>query len=180
MQWFSIGTVEDYLAKKKKKERKIYKQTWIAWIFIDHVHKKLTLLFNFSRRNGLNRVNTMLNTYGWFTICKFFTLNGTASWSRSTIFLANGGVNCQVCWRVRPSMSKMTTPPAICVLGSSMAASRYSTHPLKISSRLHLLCFHFLPSSSINTRRPCWSRMGSTVKTLWSNTFFSLLGFKLS
>jgi len=63
--------------------------------------------------------------------------------SRSTILLAKGGVNCHTCWSERPSMSNMSTAPATCVSGSSMAISRKSTQPLYTSSRETLLCFHF-------------------------------------
>lgn len=62
--------------------------------------------------------------------------------SQSTIRLANGGLNCQVCCNDKPSMSKMTWAPAIWVAGSIMAASRNITAPLYTSSNVHFLCFH--------------------------------------
>jgi len=62
--------------------------------------------------------------------------------SQSTIRLANGGLNCQVCCNDKPSMSKMTWAPAIWVADSIMAASRNITAPLYTSSNVHFLCFH--------------------------------------
>lgn len=63
--------------------------------------------------------------------------------SQSTIRLAYGGLNCQVCCSDRPSMSKITCAPHIWVAGSMMAASRNITAPLYTSSNEHFLCFHF-------------------------------------
>jgi len=71
--------------------------------------------------------------------------------NRSTILLAKGGVNCHTCWSERPSMSNMTTAPATCVSGSSMAISRNSTQPLYTSSRETLLCFHFSAHTHTHT-----------------------------
>lgn len=66
----------------------------------------------------------------------------TLTCSQSTIRLANGGLNCQVCCNDKPSMSKMTWAPATWVAGSIMAASRNITAPLYTSSNEHFLCFH--------------------------------------
>lgn len=83
---------------------------------------------------------------------------GLFTWSQSTILLANGGVNCQTCCIDKPSMSKMTTAPQIWVSGSNIAASKNMTAPLKTSSKLHLLCFHFSKKKqSVNFGRSWWS-----------------------
>lgn len=66
----------------------------------------------------------------------------TLTCSQSTIRLANGGLNCQVCCNDKPSMSKMTWAPATWVAGSIIAASRKITAPLYTSSNEHFLCFH--------------------------------------
>lgn len=63
--------------------------------------------------------------------------------SQSTILFANCGVNCQACCIVSPSMSKITSAPAIWVAGSYIAPSKNKTIPLNTSSRGHFFGFHF-------------------------------------
>lgn len=53
--------------------------------------------------------NTFLKHLGEYNGINGFMIR---TCNQSTILLANGGVNCHVCWRERPSMSKMTTAPA--------------------------------------------------------------------
>lgn len=156
--------------------------TWFAVTFerkLQHSKKRqLTLRLSFSLKIGLNNAYTMLNTYGWLTMWTFLTLIGTESCSQSIILFAIAGVNCQACWRVSPSISKITTTPAICVIGSNMAASIKKTQPLNISSKLHLLCFHLFPISITIILRPYWSRIGNTTRMFCSNIFLSRLGLR--
>lgn len=65
------------------------------------------------------------------------------TWRRSIILLQKGGVNCQVCWRLSPSKSRIMHAPQTCVQLSSIASSTKSIAPFNISSSWTSLCFHF-------------------------------------
>lgn len=143
--WFYLIYLEVYL-KNCSHIKKIYHMQFIDTVWC---HMLKWLLTTFSNTNNVTSRFLIRHKPAWLN--GYLVASVLHTCSRSTILLAKGGVNCHTCWRVRPSMSNMSTAPATCVSGSSMATSRNSTQPLYTSSRETLLCFHFSAHTRTHT-----------------------------
>ena len=96
----------------------------------------------------------------------------TISWM---IFLATEGVTCNAWFTVRPSKSKIPTPPNTWDCGSKHPISSTSNVALKISLIGIFDGRHFFILNTI-IRRPCWSRYGVTATISFSPSFVKCIG----
>lgn len=137
--------------------------SYTIWFYVIYLNVYLKICSHINKIYHMQFIDTVCHMFKWLLttfstnyVTSIFLIRHKPAWlngyleasvlrtcSRSTILLAKGGVNFHTCWSERLSMSNMSTAPAICVSGSSMAISRNSTQPLYTSSRETLLCFHF-------------------------------------
>lgn len=76
------------------------------------------------------------------SVCRKICSLVSFTWSHWRTSAAKVGVNCMMWVNDRPSKSRMTVPPQICVVGSSIEAAIVTWTARKRSGRLHFDGFH--------------------------------------
>lgn len=78
------------------------------------------------------------------------------TWTQVSTSAANDGVNCMMWLNDSPSKSNITTPPQICVVGSSIDAAMATWIARNMSANEHLSVFHFSASEFKWTGKCRW------------------------
>ena len=97
------------------------------------------------------------------------------TWSHVRTRAAKDGVNCMIWVSDRPSKSKITQPPVICVVGSSIDAAIATWTARNKSTSEHLLGFHFSIKKESDKEQKKMFAINLCIFSKWINNRYAAL-----